>query len=332
MDATSTYCEACESMPHTIVERCDDEDCPYRLCEACHDRLMTRALRPIEWYNLAKRHTWSQHLLHDDFYDEDGTASQPEHDVVDAALRPAPRLSDVAGEPEKLLDYSITRWHLDADTKHAWQAIPAEAVLAAISTRFTSTRNQNLRGTCLEVAALTQGYGGADFIRYCWGEYPSVDLVSLAQASAACLPFRDGFDRVTGALAQVEGSQKRDLMFALSYFRSAEALDWIEGAIFEPITESWGYLAAASDLDWQRIEAWFSTGRPLSLVAIDALGSIVRPMTLFLREHTPTLRDQPTPETFSSVLTDYIKRDPVPRVQQRVEGLLKHGNTLTTNG
>ena len=332
MGATSTHCEACELMPQTIVEPCDDEDCPYRLCEACHDRLMARSLRPIEWYNLAKRHSWSRHLLHDDFYDEDGTASQPEQDVVDAASRPAPPLSKVAGEAETLLDYSITRWHLDEDTNAAWKAIPAGAVLSAISKRFTSTGNQDIRSACLQVAALTQGATGADFVRYCWGEYPSVDLISLAQASAACLPFREGFDRVTGALAQSEGSQKRDLMFALSFFRSTEALDWIEREIFEPITESWGYLAAASDLDWQRIEAWFSTGRPLSLVAIDALGSIVRPMTLFLRKHSPTLRDRPSFDTFSSVLTDYMERDPVPRAQQRIEGLLKHANTLTTNG
>lgn len=95
-------------MAQTIVERCDDEDSPYRLCAACHDRLMARALRPIEWYNLAKRHSWSRHLLHDDFYDEDGTATQPVQDVVDAASRPAPRLLEVAGDAETLLDYSGT--------------------------------------------------------------------------------------------------------------------------------------------------------------------------------------------------------------------------------
>ncbi|MDB4798862.1 hypothetical protein OAH36_04610 [Verrucomicrobia bacterium] len=319
-------------MPQTVVETCDDRDSPYRVCKACHDRLMARALRPVEWYNLAKSHSWSQYLLHDDFYDEDGTASQPETDVVDAVSHPAPRLSNVAGDPERLLDYSITRWHLDDDTKGAWQIISPEAVLPAISTRFTSTGNQNIRSACLEVASLTQGEGGADFVRYCWGEYPFVDLISLSQASAACLPFREGFDRVCDALAEFEGSQKRDLMFALSYFRSTEALDWIERTVFEPITESWGYLAAASDLDWQRIEAWFGTGRPLSLVAIDALRSIVRPMTLFLREHSPTLRDRPTPEIFSTVLTEYMKRDPVPRVEQRIKGLLEHGTSLTNSG
>lgn len=331
VERASGLCEACESLPQTVVEQCDSVANPYRLCEACHDRLLARALRPFEWYNLAKRHSWSRHLLRDDFYDEDGTAHQPEYDVADAARHRAPRLSEVAAEPEKLLDYSITRWHFDEDTKRAWQAIAAKAVLQAISTRFASTSNQDIRSICLEVAAITQGQGGADFVRYCWGDYPSVDLISLAQASAACLPFREGFDRVTDALDAFEGARKRDLMFGLSYFRSTEALDWIERTIFEPITESWGYLAAASDLDWQRIESWFRRGRPLSLVAIDALGSIVRPMTVFLREHSPTLREQPSLQTYSTVLTEYMKRDPVPRVQQRIESLLKHGKSLTAD-
>jgi hypothetical protein len=121
-------------------------------------------------------------------------------------------------------------------------------------------------------------------------------------------------------------------MAALSYFRSTETLDWIEKAIFEPITENWGYLAAASNLDWHRVESWLATGRPLSLVAIDALRSIVRPMSPFLRELSPVLRDRPTKETFSAVLTDYMKRDPVPRVQQRIEGLIEHGDCLTNRG
>ena len=330
MNSPSPPCQACESAPQTIVEPSDDEGSPYRLCVACHARLMTRTLRPIEWYNLAKRHSWSQYLLHDNFYDEDGSAAQPDHDLDNPGSRPVPRLADVAGDPEKLLDYSITRWSLEANTKAAWKAIPAEAVLPVISSRFATTGNRNIRSACIEVAALTQGEGGADFVRTCWGEYPSVDLISLAQASAACLPFREGFDRVCTVLDGVEGSRKRDMMSALSHFRSTETLDWIEREIFEPIMESWGYLAAASDLDWQRIEKWLMAGRPLSLVAIDALRSIVRPMTLFLRENSPSLRNPPTPEAFSAALTEYMKRDPVPRVERRIAELLEHGDSLTT--
>lgn len=59
------FCQACEIDPPDIIEPCDDETSPYHVCSACHDRLHARALRPVEWYNLAKRHGWWQFLLHD---------------------------------------------------------------------------------------------------------------------------------------------------------------------------------------------------------------------------------------------------------------------------
>jgi hypothetical protein len=76
------------------------------------DKLLERGLRPVEWYNLARHHSWNQFLLHDDFYDEDGTATQPETPILDAGNYPAPSLKSVAHSPELLLDYSITRWSL----------------------------------------------------------------------------------------------------------------------------------------------------------------------------------------------------------------------------
>lgn len=329
MDPESTCCEACEAELSTIVEVCDDKEAPCQLCKGCHDRLLARALRPTEWYNLAKRHSWRQYLLHDDFYDEDGTASQPEDDVIDAGEHDAPQLSGVAGDPFALLDYSITRWWLTEDIKSAWRSLSASVVLLAISIRFFDTSNPHIRSTCLQIAAFTQGEDGAEFVRRCWKEYPAVDLMSLAEASSACLPFREGFDRVCAALAELEGSRKRDLMVALSYFRSTDVLDWIEGAVFQPVTENWGYLAAASDLDWQRVEIWLASGRPLSLVAIDALGAIVRPMSVLLRQLAPTLRNPPSGERFRSILTEYMRLDPVPRVQQRIDALLLNGDALT---
>jgi hypothetical protein len=56
-DATRSHsrCEACESSPATITEACGEGDV-YWVCAACHRRLVARELRPLEWYNLAKRH------------------------------------------------------------------------------------------------------------------------------------------------------------------------------------------------------------------------------------------------------------------------------------
>jgi hypothetical protein len=80
----------------------DDPDEPYLVCQQCHDRLMSRSLRPLECYNLAKRHGWAKFLLHDDFYD-DGEASQPEEDVDEAEQYPAPTLKQDQQSPDALL-------------------------------------------------------------------------------------------------------------------------------------------------------------------------------------------------------------------------------------
>jgi hypothetical protein len=162
-------CEACERSPSDTVEPCDDEASPYHLCAACHTRLHDRALRPAEWYNLAKRHGWWQFLLHDDFYDDDGTASQPEDGVESPELHPSPTLDDVSGDPDALLDFTITRWHFDEPVANAWKAHSPGHVLQAITRRFAETANAGIKSVILDVAS-TLGKHGEQFVRYAWGE------------------------------------------------------------------------------------------------------------------------------------------------------------------
>jgi hypothetical protein len=82
----TSVCEACENAASDTSEPSGVEAAPYHVCYACHRRLLARALRPIEWYNLAKRHGSWPFLLHDDLYDEDGTGSQPECDIESPCL------------------------------------------------------------------------------------------------------------------------------------------------------------------------------------------------------------------------------------------------------
>jgi hypothetical protein len=317
-------CEACELTDAQIVEPCDCPDEPYHLCPVCHHRLRARSLRPLEWYNLAKRYGWYQFLLHDDFYDENGAASQPEEDVERPQDFPVPSLASLCHDPIALLDYSITRWHFKSEVASAWRSIPRSTILDVLSERFMGSSNVGIRSRILEICAAALGDSGADFVRYAWNEYPGrVNLPSLANSSAACLPLREGVDRVEAALAQLEGHHKRDSMFSLGYFHTHDALDWIERSIFEPITEAWGNLAAASMIDWPRIENWLLRGRPLSLVAIDALLAIADPRSPLLRAYLPSLIHPPTSATFREVLSAYCARDPVPRVQKRIEALLE---------
>lgn len=331
--AEANQCEACERAPAQCVDACDEVDAPYQLCLACQQRLHARALRPLEWYNLVKRHGWRRFLLHDDFYDEDGTAIQPEEDVETAEAFPAPTLAGVMYDARRLLDYSITRWHFEPEVAAAWSTHTQADVLNKVSERFASTSNIQIRSRVLEICASALSEFGAGFVQYAWGDYPAtVALPALAQASAACLPSHDGFSRVTAALSEQLGSRKRDFIFCLSYFHSMAALDWIEEHVFEPITEAWGNLAAASRLDWPRVECWLQHGRPLSLVALDGLAAILHPQTPFLRAYAPRLHLPPTRERLAQVLSAHAERDGVPRVQKRTATLISCASTLTNGG
>jgi hypothetical protein len=326
-------CEACEKTASDTIESCDDTDSPYHLCSACHQRLLARALRPLEWYNLAKRHGWWQPHLHDDFYDEDGTASQPDFDVETPELYPAPTLADVENKPELLLDFTITRWYIEDPVAKAWQSHPRDIILQTLTRRFAETANIGIRSAILEVAASALGDTGAEFVKHAWDDYPdAVDLPSLAKASASCLPHREGFGRVVKALSTCEDREKRELMFSLLYFHSQDTLDWIENNIFSPITESWGYLAAASEFDWARAKKWLECGRPLSLASLDAIAEIIRPKNLLLRNYSPRLRQPPDSDELTTVLESHADYDSAPRVKMVTKFILKNAAVITKSG
>ncbi|WP_431258315.1 hypothetical protein ACQ86G_27970 [Roseateles chitinivorans] len=290
---------------------------------------MTRSLRPLEWFNLAKRHGWAQFLLHDDFYDEDGTATQPEEVVEQSERFQAPTLAAVSDTAETLLDYAITRWQFDAELGERWRQLPQDEVLRTLTSRFDASNNLSVRSVVLEVANLL-GSSAESLVRRAWAEYPDgIVFWSLVQASAACLPFEEGFARAENALAGMPDRTRRDRFSALAHFRSPRALRWIELNAAEPTVEAWGRLAAASAFSWPKAEEWLHAGRPLSLIAIDALLAIAEPQTPFLRDQRPSLGAPASAFDARKVLEAVAVADPVPRVKQRIGALLVRLSVLT---
>lgn len=283
---------------------------------------MALSLRPLEWFNLAKRHGWAQFLLHDDFYDEDGTATQPEEEVEQPGLFPAPTLDAVSGTAESLLDYAITRWHFEAELVERWRQLPQDEISRTLILRFDAARNRNVRSVVLQVASVV-GPAAGELVRRAWANYPDgIVFWSLVQASAACLPFEEGFARTETALAEMLGRMRRESFSALAHFRSARALQWIESNAAEPTVDAWGRLAAASAFSWPKAESWLQAGRPMSLIAIDALLAITNPQTPFLRKHRPVLGSPASEFRIRTVLEAVATADPVPRVKQRIDALL----------
>ncbi len=328
---TVAVCQSCCQRPAVVTEKTDDPSAPFLLCQGCHRRLLAYALRPKEWYNLASLHGWWQFYLHDDFYDEEGNASQPDEPVTDAELFPVPPLQAVASSLGDLFGYALTRWTIRPDLVSAMRQYPAAELLGILNRRLADTKDIGIVATIFVLCGEALGPEAAAFVREKWSEYVTIVLHPLLLAAAKCLPTAEGFSRATTALAQLDEEKRREAMSSLAWFGSPLALDWIEQNVGEPIIDSWGILAASSQLDWQRVERWLGQGRPLSHVALVGLAALTRHpryLTAIMRKQEPRLLCPPSEAVFLATLEEYQRRDPAPRVKQLVSFLSQNAMKL----
>jgi hypothetical protein len=303
----------------------DDPEQPYLVCGGCAHRLQARSLRPIEWFNLAAIHSPYKYLLHEDFYDEQGVAEQPEEKVDSPENYPAPTLQSVQGDLERLVDFAMTRWRLENKVVRALGNFDKEDVLKALQARVDKYPNYALESTAYEICNSVLGSAARDWIRERWRSWRPKTLFTLSYATAACLPFDEGYNRVVQALMDVPPQELVDQCAALAWFRSEKTLDWLEDHTgymlnnWGHVPDSWGRLAALSDFSWDRAASWFDKGRPLSLVALDALKACYRFNTGLLERFKPRLARPAPIDEMTAKLRDYARKDPAPRVERDVE-------------
>ncbi|WP_156951874.1 hypothetical protein [Bradyrhizobium sp. WSM1743] len=324
-------CQACRQAPAAEDVRDDDPVEPYRLCHECADRLRYRALRPIEWFNLAALHGWAKFLLHDDFYDQDGRACQPDvdDDVIDE--KHAPTLEMCARSLERLIDFCVTRWHLGKEEFEAFRPFPIGTVLAAIEHR-ADAGNRQVWETMVQLCANVVGSPAAPWVRAQFNRaWRDVSLFIWAEAAAKCLPAPEGLHKTIDALQVVHGRDLEKQMSALSWFRAAAVLDWIEAHLPpQDVAASWGQLASLSDLHWSRVQSWLASGRPLSLVALDALASCIprQGQARILTILDPKLKGCGDRSVIGHALRIYEAEDSAPRVATKCSFIIQHLDKL----
>ncbi|MFK4602987.1 hypothetical protein ABIF57_002439 [Bradyrhizobium diazoefficiens] len=326
-------CQACRRVPAAEEVRDDDPLEPYRLCHECANRLRYRALRPIEWFNLAALHGWTKFLLHDDFYDQDGQACQPDVDNYVTEENHAPTLEMCAGSLERLIDYCITRWHLGKEEFEAFKPFVASKVLAAIVDRANAD-NRHVWETMVRLCANVVGVPAAPWVsaqsdRAC----RDGSLFIWAEAAAKCLAAPEGLHKTIDALRVFHGRDLQKQMSALSWFRAPAVLDWIEINVpREDVAAVWGQLASLSNLDWSRVQSWLASGRPLSLVALDALASCIprQGQARILTILNPKLEGCGDRSTIGHALRTYEAKDSAPRVATKCSFIIQHLDELRT--
>jgi hypothetical protein len=143
------------------------------------------------------------------------------------------------------------------------------------------------------------------------------------------LPFEEGYSKVVQALMDVAPQELADRCFALAWFRSDKALDWLEEHTdymvnnWGHVSDRWGKLAALSAFSWPPAERWLNGGRPLSLVALDTLKAVQWNDTGLRLEPAPQLVDPAPIEDMVTTLKAYAEKDAVPRVEREVEAIIR---------
>jgi len=316
-------CQACETNEVQVIETSDNPDFPYYVCEECHERLEAKALKPIEWYRLAVIYSPHSFSLHDDFYDDNGEATQPDEEFEIEEHELAPTLEEVQEDLEELLDFAMTRWYLEEDVVDALYQHDLQTIYKSVQKRFKATPVPSIKERLLEITAEVLGPVAEKWIRKLWTSSEPAILYPLARASASCLPEDEGLEKVFSELEKLkEKYLPSAALEMLLPFRSQEVLDWIEekGTSYH---SDWGRLAAVSYPTWDRMKEWLSMGRPLSLIALDTMyccgdeGEIMEILSAF-----PTILDTPMHEVEPALMA-YLEHDAVHKTKTRVAAILE---------
>ncbi|WP_113925456.1 hypothetical protein [Cognataquiflexum aquatile] len=318
-------CESCNIQE--VEELAEEGQNPYRLCLACYDRLLNKALRPLEFFNLTSIHGHG-YYLHDDFYDYDtGEATQPDIEVIDAENFPFPEFEQIKNDLNRLIDFSFVQYFTDDFVINELQKFDKLDVLKRLKEKVSYNRAINYKA--FEIAGKVVGRTAEEWIKNEWTKRRENELQIFAEPITKCLDFEEAFEILSKELESKDDKFLSENVSALLYFQSDKTLDWIEKVCerIKNISSSWGQLAACSRFTWDRANKWLTIGRPLSLVALDSLtycttiGERLN-QSLWLRQLNPRLIDNPRPEIIANRLREYLKVDGVPRTKNAVETII----------
>lgn len=309
---------------------------PYKLCPECRDRLQNFALRPLEFFNLAAIHGDSFHL-HDDFYDRDtGKATQPQVPVIDAKKLPFPTFKEIKENLSRLIDYAFVQYYTEDRVLAQLQQHSKADLFDQL--RQKVAYNPSINYKAYEIAAKTVGRDAETWAKEQWADRTDSDsILDYAELLCGCLDPDEAFQIITQELEATDDTSFYSHLSALLYPKSRKTLDWLETQTerIKNITEAFGQLAASSQFSWTRCDQWLSTGRPLSLIALDALHYCTLhdyiSQSIWLQRLQPQLAGSPDTETITLRLQEYLETDNTPRTRNRIANILQNLSHPSTN-
>jgi len=324
------FCECCQINEVQILEPSTEKGYYFKLCNFCFARLTHHSLRPREFFNLATIHSIDNPYLHDDFYDwETGEALQPSNNVVNVSKFPFPRLAAIKDNCKNLIDLACLQFDLGENIVTPLKTFRAKEILEDLNSKVTY--NRSINAYAYRVAAKVLGNSAEVWMRQQWAARKPHEIFIFAQALTACLPFEEAFEEITKELEGYNDTELAKSINVLCYFQDNATIRWIE-SIKHRITNvgnDWGMIVAASKLNWTTVEKWLLVGRPLSLIALDAMIYCTtkgdrQNQAVWLRKHPPILTNQPSLEELTQSLTEYLIKDSVPRTKNAVKRIIEN--------
>jgi len=157
------------------------------------------------------------------------------------------------------------------------------------------------------------------------------DFIFRSEEIAKSTNKEEAFLIISKEIDNCEDRYLNEYLTALNFIRNDKVLDWIENNIHRTtnIGNQWGHLAASSYFSWDRATKWLSNGRPLSLVALDAITFCTTAgerlnQSLWMREIQPKLVDNPQPEIVAERLEEYLQTDSTHRTKTTINKIINN--------
>jgi len=243
-------------------------------------------------------------------------------DHTDIPESPDELLTEILSRNHFHVEGQVKRWFVERELIDKMRYYSGEIWLPIFEKCLANLHNNDHLNTLFHLTGHLLKDLGAQFIRKHWVLWSEETFRGLTFAAIKCLPVHEAYRLVTDGLCQMDQRERLICKFVLGWFENRLVLKWIEQNVVSPIDVSWGSLAARSQFDWEHVIKWLTLGRPISLVALDALGfCLTTPRAPDGHQYKPLI-NPPLQDIFNDVLENYRNLDQAVRVRRTI-GFLK---------
>lgn len=191
--------------------------------------------------------------------------------------------------------------------------------------------NKEIRCKIYEIAGKVLGVTAYNWLKNEWENRGTGNLLIFAEPISQCFSVNEAFSILSNTIELGPDKEFAENSLSLVYIKSEMTLDWIENNQFRinNVSQNWGIIAAASRFSWRRAEKWLVIGRPLSLIALDALSYCTakgerQNQPLWFQKNRPYLLDEVKSEVVALKLADYLATDNVPRTKNSIKEIINN--------